>query len=51
MIQRTSEDIDLKSVDGKARLAERVKPLINRMPRGIFKELIIEKLSALVALC
>ena len=50
MIQRTSEDIDLKSVDGKARLAERVKPLINRMPRGIFKELIIEKLSALVGL-
>ena len=50
MIQRTSEDIDLKSVDGKARLAERIKPLINRMPRGIFKELIIEKLSALVGL-
>ena len=50
MIQRTSEDIDIKSVDGKARLAERVKPLINRMPRGIFKELIIEKLSALVGL-
>ncbi len=50
MIQRTSEDIDLKSVDGKARLAERVKPLINRIPRGIFKELIIEKLSALVGL-
>ena len=50
MMQRTSEDIDLKSVDGKARLAERIKPLINRMPRGIFKELIIEKLSALVGL-
>ncbi len=50
MIQRTSEDIDLKSVDGKARLAERVKPLINRISRGIFKELIIEKLSALVGL-
>ena len=50
MIQRTSEDIDLKSVDGKARLAERVKPLVNRIPRGIFKELIIEKLSALVGL-
>ena len=50
MIQRTSEDIDLKSVDGKARLAERITPLINRMPRGIFKELIIEKLSALVGL-
>ena len=50
MIQRTSEDIDLKSVDGKARLAERVKPLVNRIQRGIFKELIIEKLSALVGL-
>ena len=50
MIQRTSEDIDLKSVDGRARLAERVKPLVNRIQRGIFKELIIEKLSALVGL-
>tara|TARA_B100000459_G_C8586561_1_gene205837 strand:- start:912 stop:1796 length:885 start_codon:yes stop_codon:yes gene_type:complete len=50
LIQRTSEDIDLKSVDGKARLAERAKPLINKIPRGIFKDLIIEKLSALVGL-
>jgi DNA primase len=50
LIQRTSENIDLKSVDGKARLAERAKPLINRIPRGVFKELIIEKLSALVGL-
>ena len=50
LIQRTSEDIDLKSVDGRARLAERIKPFISKMPRGIFKELIIEKLSAIVGL-
>ena len=45
LIDKISENIDLKSIDGKARLAERAKPLISKIPDGIFKELIIEKLS------
>ena len=50
LIDKISENIDLKSIDGKARLAERAKPLISKIPDGIFKELIIEKLSASVSI-
>ena len=50
LIDKISENIDLKSIDGKARLAERAKPLISKIPDGIFKELIIEQLSASVSI-
>ena len=50
LIDKISENIDLKSIDGKARLAERAKPFISKIPDGIFKELIIEKLSASVSI-
>ena len=50
LIEKLSKDIDVKSIDGKARLAEKAKPLISKIPAGIFKELIIDKLSESVSL-
>jgi len=50
LIDKISENIDLNSIDGKARMAERAKPFIGKIPDGIFKELIIDKLSASVGL-
>ena len=38
-------DIDLASVDGRARLAELAKPMIARIPDGIYRELLIERLA------
>ena len=50
LIDKISENIDLSSIDGKARMAERAKPFISKIPDGIFKELIIDKLSASVGI-
>ena len=50
LIDKISENIDLNSIDGKARMAERAKPFIGKIPDGIFKELIIDKLSASVGI-
>jgi len=50
LIDKIAQNIDIKSIDGKARLAEKAKPLISQIPKGIFKELIIEKLSEFIAL-
>ena len=50
LIKKLANAIDMKSIDGKARLAEKAKPLINQIPKGIFKELILEKLSASIGL-
>ncbi len=50
LIEKLAKDIDMKSIDGRARLAEKTKPLINQIPKGIFKELILEKLSEAIGL-
>lgn len=50
LIDKISENIDLNSIDGKARMAERAKPFIGKIPDGIFKELIIDKLSSSVGI-
>jgi len=50
LIDKIAQNIDITSIDGKARLAEKAKPLISQIPKGIFKELIIEKLSEFIGL-
>jgi len=50
LIKKLSKNIDTKSIDGKARLAEKAKPLIGNIPTGIYKELIIDKLSESISL-
>jgi DNA primase len=40
------EDIDLRSIDGRARLAERARPLIARLPDGAFRDLMGQELTA-----
>ena len=45
LIEKLAKNIDIKSIDGKARLAEKARPLINSIATGIYKELLIEKLA------
>jgi DNA primase len=40
----------MDSVDGRARLAELARPLVSRIPAGIYKELLIERLAESVGL-
>ena len=37
---------DLSSVDGRARLAELARPLLARLPAGVYRELLLERLAA-----
>ena len=37
---------DLSSVDGRARLAELARPLLARVPAGVYRELLLERLAA-----
>ena len=41
----SSKDIDLQSVDGRARLAKTALPLINKVPDGFFRQLLLQELS------
>lgn len=50
MLQTLSARTDLDSVDGRARLGELARPLLERIPEGIYKELLINSLAATVGM-
>ncbi|MEM7401300.1 MAG: DNA primase [Pseudomonadota bacterium] len=42
---KLSEDIDVRTPSGKARLANMAKPLLEKFPNGVFKKLIFKELE------
>jgi DNA primase len=50
LLQHLKEAIDLRSMDGQARLAELARPLFNRIPPGIYRELLLDRLAREVGL-
>jgi len=50
LIERIRHGIDLTSVGGRAQLAAAAKPLLARMPAGVYHDLLLERLAAEVGL-
>jgi len=50
LIAELSRQVDIGTVDGRARLAELARPLIARVPRGVYRELLIDSLAQTVGL-
>jgi DNA primase len=50
LIEELSAQVDMNSVDGRARLAELAMPLIGKIPPGVYRELLIERLAVAVGL-
>jgi DNA primase len=50
LIGELASQVDMTTVDGKARLAELAKPLIHKIPDGVYRELLLESLAATVGL-
>ncbi len=50
LLQGLSAQTDLASVDGRARLAELARPLLARVPQGIYKDLLVDHLGAAVGM-
>jgi DNA primase len=50
LVEELSAQVDLDSVDGRARLAELARPLVSRIPPGVYRELLLEKLAGVVGL-
>ncbi len=50
MIEELAGQVDMTTVDGRARLAELARPLVNRIPTGVYKELLLESLADAVGL-
>jgi DNA primase len=45
-----SSQVDTRTLDGRSRLVELAKPLINKIPTGAFRQLMIERLAELSGL-
>ena len=50
LIRELASQVDMQTVDGRARLAELARPLINKIPPGVYRELLIESLATAVGL-
>jgi DNA primase len=48
LVEHLAGQVDLEHVDGRARLAELAKPLLQRIVPGIYRELLIDRLAQLV---
>ncbi|GFE88900.1 DNA primase [Steroidobacter agaridevorans] len=49
-INHLSAQVDTHSIDGRARLGEMARPLLERIPAGIFRELLAEEVAKTVGL-
>ena len=45
LVRSLVTQVDLASVDGRARLAELARPLLARLPAGVYRELLIDRLA------
>lgn len=50
LYQYLSADVDMTGIGGKAQLAEKAKPLLATIPKGIYKQLALRRLETLIGL-
>ncbi|MDH3551507.1 MAG: DNA primase [Gammaproteobacteria bacterium] len=50
LIGELAGQVDMTTVDGKARLAELAKPLVRKIPQGVYRELLVDSLADTVGL-
>jgi DNA primase len=50
LVQELSQQSDLTSADGRARFAEAARPLFAKVPEGVYRELLLERLAQVVGL-
>ena len=50
LVDELAAKVDMETVDGRARLAESAKPLVQRIPHGIYRELLTGRLAQSVGL-
>jgi DNA primase len=47
-IRELSARADVNTIDGRAQLAEMARPLVNRIPPGVYRELLVDELSRVI---
>jgi DNA primase len=50
LVRELSQQSDLEHADGRARFAENARPLFSKVPEGVYRELLLERLATVVGL-
>lgn len=50
LFQQLTGEVDMATIDGRARLAEQAKPLLERLPKGLFRRMMYQHLEQLVGI-
>jgi len=50
LFDRLGEQVDMTSLDGRARLANLAKPMLSQLPQGVFREMMYHRLGEMVEL-
>ncbi len=50
LVEQLASQVDLEHLDGRARLAELARPLLKRIPAGVYQELLIDRLATQVGM-
>jgi len=50
LIRELARQVDMETVDGRARLAELARPLVDKIPPGVYRELLMDSLATTVGL-
>lgn len=50
LVQELTSQVDLAHADGRARFAEIARPLVAKVPEGIYRELLVERLAEAIRL-
>jgi DNA primase len=45
LVVNLAQQVELETVDGRARLAEIARPLLQRVPEGVYRELLVDRLA------
>jgi DNA primase len=48
--ERLGVDLNLHSLDGRARLAERARPLLNKLPDSLYRDMLVQRLAELTGI-
>jgi DNA primase len=46
LVRHLASQVELTSVDGRAKLAELARPLLTRIPDGVYRELLVDRLAS-----
>ena len=50
LVQKFSEQVDMRSIDGRARFAELIRPSLDQLPQSLFKDMMQQKVDEIVGI-